>query len=390
MAYFEPRKDNKCQAGHRAFITDRGGKRRIAELTDISQVSWDRRRDETSDGSIFLQGGSCARQASILESIEPMRHELVLFRGSERVWEGPINRVGDHSNWTEVAAHDVSLYAYGRPLSKMWDNTYAGGGSTEVTTRMEEIFAYEFSNPATFLDDDGITPVTMPAWESLSPPANVLPHLVVHHFPNEAGTSALTTPFQMSVGEHLDNYAQSGGIDYTVVGRAIHIWDVSRGIGQTRTLTEADFFGEVIVTGYGSDFASFAFTVSQDGRYGGAGANSDFYGPWAKMFTVYDEDESHVPTQADLNSQARRNLSGRSPVPVEVRIPDGSGIRLSNGLGIMDLVPGVRVPLRATLNARRLVQTQKIDLVKVTETADGETIQLTLLPATREDSDEEE
>jgi hypothetical protein len=33
---------------------------------------------------------------------------------------------------------------------------------------------------------------------------------------------------------------------------------------------------------------------------------------------------------------------------------------------------------------------QKIDVVKVTETADGETIQLTLLPATREDSDVEE
>lgn len=389
MAYFQPRNDDKCQAGHRAYIMDRGGTRRIGELVDITQVNWDRRRDETSEGGVFIQGGACSRQARTLEMIEPQRHELVLFRGSERVWEGPIGRVGWHSNWVEVAAKDVTAYPFARPLSKVWDNTFEGAGATEVVTRLEEIFDYEMTTPATFLADDGVTLVTMPAWEALDPPANVLPHMVFHHFVNEARTAAATTPFQMTVGEHLDNYAQSGGIDYTTVGRAIHVWDVSRSIGQTRTLTEADFYGEVIVTAYGADFASYAFTVSQDGRYGGAGANSDYYGPWARMFTVYDEDESRVPSQADLNSQAKRNLTGRNPVPVEVRVPDGSGVRLSAGLGINDLVPGVRVPLRATLNARRLSQTQKIDVVKVQETADGETIQLTLLPATREDSDVE-
>lgn len=378
----------ECVELHHAYITDRGGTRRIAELVDLTSVQWARNRDTMSQANIVVQGGACVAQADILKNIEPKRNELVLYRGDDRVWEGPINLVAWHSDRVEINAHDVLEYVYGRPLSITWDNNYPN--STEVTTRLENILDYEMTQPFTYLANDGVTPITVPAWESLTPPANVLPYVVCHHFPNEARTSAKTTPFQMTVGEHLDNYARTGGIDYTVIGRAIHIWDVNRDLGRLKTLTEADFFGEIVVSAYGAEFAALAFTVAQDGRYGGAGANNGYYGPWAKVFTVFDEDETTPPTQADLNSQAQRNLSGRSPVPVEVRVPDNSGIRLSPGLSINDLVPGVHMPLLATLNARQVSQMQKLDHVTITETAEGETIQVVLLPASINDDTEEE
>jgi hypothetical protein len=91
-----------------------------------------------------------------------------------------------------------------------------------------------------------------------------------------------------------------------------------------------------------------------------------------------------------LNSQARRNTSGRSPAPVEVRVPDNSTIVLDDTLTIDKLIPGVQVFLRATLAARQIAQLQKIDHVVVTETASKETIQVTLTPATKPDDDEEE
>jgi len=377
----------ECIELHHAFITDRGGKRRVGELVDLSQVRWDRRRDEVSEASLLISASACSRQARTLEQIEPKRSELVIYRGDERVWEGPIGRVGWHQNYVEVAARDVLDYAFGRPLTKDWDNSIEGDGPIEVTTRMQNIFNYELTNPFDYLASDDTTVITVPAWEDIDPPINVLPFLVVHHEPNEARTSAWTQPFQMSVGEHLDNYARTGGIDYTVVGRAIHIWDVSRYIGKTRMLTEADFFGEVIVTAYGADFAAVAFTVADDGSYGGAGESNGYYGPWTKIFTVYDEENSDSPTQAELNSQALRNLYGRSPVPIEVRVPDNSGIRLSPGLTIDHLVPGTQIPLLATLNSRNVAQMQKLHLLTVTETTEGETIQVTLVPATRPDSD---
>lgn len=379
---------NPCIDRHAVYITDRGGSQRVGQLVDISQIRWDRRRDETSEAQVIVRGDACSAQAPLLRQIEPKRSEMVIYRDNERVWEGPVNRVGWHADRVEIVARDVTDYLFHRPLSKEWDNSYPN--TTEVTARMQEILEYELNNDFSFLADDGVTPVIFPAWESVSPPANIAEHVTIHNFPNEARTSALTTAFQMTVGEHLDNFARSGGIDYTTVGRAIHIWDVSRSLGRGRTLTEADFFGEVIVTAYGSDFAAAAFTVASDGRFGGAGSVDDYYGPWAKIFTVYDEDETDPPSQADLNSQAQRNLVGRNPVPIEVRVPDNSSLRLSTGLGFDQLVPGVQFPLLATLNARRVSQMQKLHRVVVTEDPQGETIQTTFVPASREDSNEEE
>lgn len=676
-----------CVADHTVYITDRGGTHRVAQLVSLSQVQWTRVRDAVSDAQVIVRGIACTEQADILGAIEPKRSEIAIYRGDQRVWEGPVSLVGWHSDWVEIRARDVGDYVFGRPLSKLWNNAYPN--VTTVSARLAEMIDYELTHPFTYVSDKG-DPVVLPAWEKLDPPANVLPFLQVHSSINEVRTSARTTPFQMTVGEHLDNYARTGGIDYTVLGRALHIWDTSRPLGQLRTFTEADFHGEIVVSAYGSDHASVAFAVASDGRYGGAGGiptswrimeksgpagtqvnlppkgkaprkpsildagpkawhgyrywmayqpnsasntiriaasksggttgwvtpsgrsvdadpgagvtltpgqdpdiswsdddrlwlfwiegqnfyrsrsddgkdftskillytapggttlaspsltwnpttrrwtmfaintaptpntvvwmtsttsnldaagqwgplntavlrNADgsaftgdptaitvrrvgsewigmltlssgvwlmnatvgkvaangftlddavafpatgsgytsvgratftvqsngglrtffgglgsawrvyrtvltgpdpvigtgdkyleYYGPWTKMFTVYDEQETAPPTQTELNSQAKRNLAGRSPVPIEVRVPDNSTIHLSAGITLDSLVPGVHIPLLATLNTRTVSQMQKLDKVTVTETSDGETVQVTLVPATRPDSD---
>lgn len=357
-----------CVAGHRAFIYDRGGKTRVAELKQLSQVKWARRRDEPSEASITLSGDACSSQADVLANVEPKRSELVIYRGEQRVWEGPVWRAVWGASTVEIHAKDVSAYLFGTPLSKGYSSAHPN--TETVTGRIERIIKAE-----------------MGVWEVLDPPANVLPFLEVRHFPNEARTTQVTKPFEMTVGEHLDALAHRSGIDYTVVGRRVVIWDVSRSIGQTRTLTEADFDGQVIITSYGADHTEVAYVIGEDGRYGKAGNPSSYYGPWTKIFTVYNEEGTEAPTQSEMDSQAARNIAGRTPVPVEVRVPDNSGIRLTHDLTLDMLVPGVRMPLRATLNARRLRQMQKLDLVTVTETAKGETVQVTLSPAPKPDSD---
>lgn len=381
-----------CVTGHSAFIFDRGGKRRVSPLIDLSEVSWERIRDDISTAEVVIRAENCEQNKKALSEIEPKRHELVIFRGDERVWEGPIMRVGWYHDRVEISAHDVMEYVMARPLSKEWSNATSGGvsHSAPATQRIYEIMQYELNNPFTYLASDGVTQVNVPGWEEIDPPANVWPYVVRHANTNEARTSATTEPFQMTVGEHLDNVARTGGIDYTVIGRSIHLWDVSRSIASTRQMTEADFYGPIVVTAYGADFAALAFTVSQDGRYGGAGASSDYYGPWAKIFTVYDEDETDPPTQSELNSQASRNLTGRNPVPVEVRVPDNSTVRLTDSLGIANLAPGTEVPLLATLSNRELSQRQKVHRLAVKETSDGEDVMLALVPATKPDDDSPE
>lgn len=385
----------QCISGHTAFIYDRGGMRRIDELKDISSIRWERARDDTSEASLRLEADSCAQQADLIAMLRTKRHELIIFRGQDRVWEGPLWRISVHAEYVEITAKDASQYLYGTPLSVPWSNRYPN--ETTVTDRIGGIIEYEMTHDRTqqVYDPDlgDWVDVTVPAWESLDPPANVVPYLDIRHFPNEAETAMSTVAYEMTVGEHLEGLARQQGIDWTTVGRSVIVWDVSRSLGRLPQMTEDNFTSEVVVTEYGADHAQAAYVMGQDESYGQAINldNLDFYGPWTQVYTPYDEDGSETPTQAVLNSQASRNLAGRSPAPIEVRVPDNSGILLDDTITIQKLVPGVQIPLRATLNARPMSQLQKLDHLVVIETGTGgEQIQVTLTPATKPDFDTEE
>ena len=408
-----------CVSGHSAYIFDRGGSRRVGPISSITQLQWARQRDNTSEATVRLEGKGCTENLEIVGGSRTHRQELVIYRGQERVWEGPIHRITTGPGYAEVNAHDVSEYLFFQPLTQAWENSTLPDGTIRVDTvtgRIEKIIQYELAhgrdmfypntipNAAAFAaawqaaggtltatgDGTGWT-VHIPAWEDSTvwPAVNVLPHLDVRHFTNEAQTAMDTAAYETTVGDHLQSLARQNGIDFTVLGRKILIWDVSRNLGVLQTMTDKDFANRVIVTEYGSDHNQAAYSVGADGVYGAALnlENLAFYGPWTTMYTIYNENGTATPTQGELDSQARRNTSGRSPSPIEVRIPDNSTIFLSPDVGINALVPGVQVPLRATLNARDLAQQQKIDSVTVTETADGENVQVTLTPATKPDSD---
>lgn len=385
----------KCVEGHTAVIFDRGGMRRIDQLLDLSRVKWERDRDGVSEASVWIEADSCAKQADLIRSLRTHRHELVIYRGAQRVWEGPLHRIGDNGRRVEIVAKDVLAYLFAQPLTQKWSSAYPNVQT--VTGRIGEIIEWELTHGRTqhYFDEETDTwvPVSVPAWEAIDPPVNIVDHLDIRHFPNEAETAAITYPYEMTVGEHLQGLARQQGIDFTAVGRRIVVWDVSRYLGRLQTMTEANFNANVVVSEYGADHAQAAYVIGDEGTWGQAinPENLDYYGPWTTIYTPYNENGTAAPSQAALNSQAMRNLAGRSPAPIEVRIPDNSTIILSDAVGINDLVPGVQIPLLATLNARSMDQMQKIDHVTVTEAGgQAETIQVTLTPATRPDFDPEE
>ncbi|MDB5716250.1 MAG: hypothetical protein JWO15_3647, partial [Sphingomonadales bacterium] len=95
------------------------------------------------------------------------------------------------------------------------------------------------------------------------------------------------------------------------------------------------------------------------------------------------------PTQDELKSQAIRNRAGRLPTPLQVRVPDGASINMNGVLTMADMVPGVHVPLLASLNARQISQMQKFDKIQFEETGAGENITVTMSPASKADEDAE-
>lgn len=107
-----------CVVRHSVVVYDRGGSRRVTPLVDLTEVKYERRLSAVSKAHVLLLGHACDQQAQALRSIHARRHELVIFRGDERVWEGPITQVKWTGDGVRIDASDVTEYLFGTPLSR--------------------------------------------------------------------------------------------------------------------------------------------------------------------------------------------------------------------------------------------------------------------------------
>jgi hypothetical protein len=358
---------------HTAFLFDRGGKKQIGALGPLNRVKWERRRDDISMGTVWISAVT-AECAEVLGLAETNRTELVIFRGKKRVWEGPVNRITYEGSAVEIEAKDMMYYVQRTIMHNEYDSRYPNHGP--VLDRIERIMTAELARK-----------------EALDPSTNLLPHVryiyatdpAVH----EARTAAHTLPYEMTVYQHIDSYAWRGGIDYTVVGRSIMFFDVHTRIGQTPMVTGDDFIGEPVITQYGAELATRVVMTDGKGHWGDAGGIDPYYGEWEVLHQAYDENAStpdpeddNEPSVAEMASQARRSyIQGQRPALV-VRIPDNTRLNPNGVLTVDDLVPGVWIPLTATLPGRTISQMQKLDTMSVEESAEkGETVKVTLSPA---------
>lgn len=355
---------------HQAFLYDRGGVRRLGSLGKLDRVKWGRLRDDVSDASVRIAARSPECDTT-LGMAAAGRSELVIYRGGTRVWEGPVTHIAHEKQGVEISAKDVVFYTQRTNMTLEYDNRYPNIGL--AGDRIYRVLRSELVRK-----------------EAQNPPINVRQFVVNHCVAGDARTSSRTYANQMSVFEHMDALAARGGLDYTAIGRAIHLWDTHKGLGQTALVTEADFVGGVIITEYGSELATVSTVTDGKGRAGIAGKADPYYGLIEVIDTAYDEASgedwneepgSEPPTVAEMRSQASRILAGRNPTPVVVRVPDNSSLNPRGVLSIDDLVPGVHVPLQARLPGRTVSQMQKLDNMNVEETKDGETITITLSPA---------
>jgi hypothetical protein len=362
-----------CVTKHVVEVFDRGGKTRIAELVGIEEVNWSRIRDDVSAASLTLTGEACRTQNDVLSSLRSNRHEIAIWRGDRRVWEGPITRRVGYRNRFEIFAHDVLHYTRRLTMRQAYDNRGTRAGSTVV--RAGTILQNELARRE--LED---------------PPVNVLPYLTLHEAVGDARYSGFTLPYQYQVFEHLDRLAAKSGIDFTAIGRAIHIWDTHQPLGQIQAVaTQADFLSDLVVTEYGMDHATIAHSTDGEGTVGSSGTADPYFGTVEMLATAYDESEdTTAPTKAELESQAARNRAGRNPPPVVLRVPENSTIDPNGVLNIDILVPGMWIPVRVDVVGFSLQQMQKLASMKVSETPKGEKISVTLAPASIDDSAEEE
>lgn len=354
---------NYCTT-HTAYIYDRGGMTRLGKLDGLVRVRWARQRDDTSFASVDITMPS-VQCSQLLEQVRANRHELVIFNGDERVWEGPISINDQWATGARIEARDITYYLFRTAVR-------AGRRSNPVETVIDRAVGLlsELSRK-----------------EALLPPCNILPHVRAFRSPGDARTARVTRPFETTIFDDIDGMAMRSGLDYTVVGRSLILFDTHTVWAVTEEVSEDDFLGDVRVTEYGMNGATHAYATSFEGLVGKASANANdpYYGEWEVIDSAYNEEGTEAPSQAALNSQADRNLSGKNPVPVSVQVPQNATLSPTSRLRLKDLIPGIRIPLKATRTARELDQMQKLDSMDVTEDKEGIKIRVTMSPASASD-----
>lgn len=360
-----------CVQDHEVYIYERGGENRLGKLNDIESVKWTRLVDDISACDISLSTRACSAQADLINFIEPGRHEFRVYRGGEQVWEGPVTRQSDTAAGIAFSAKDVMHYTERLIMRAAYNNAYPN--IITATQRALNVLTGELTRKDTAELAVGL------------PSVNMLPYVEIHPMTGEAQTSASTLPYQFYVADHIRDLCINGGINYTVIGRATHLWDTSFGLGQAPLVTEKDFLGVLNVTSYGMELATYDGVSDGQGGFGDSGGVDDYYGLVERLTPAYgianNAPGAPLPTQAALVSQAVRDLVGRNPTPVQVRIPDNSSLNPNGALSISDLVPGNHIPLRANIGVRVIEQMQKLKSVTVTEDSTGEKIGVVMYPA---------
>jgi hypothetical protein len=297
------------------------------------------------------------------------------------VWEGPITRISGTHDALEIEAQDVMVYVYRRILRQGYNDAYRIINGQQVGMKTVVQRATRIIMNCLAYDDP-----------------NVLGYLTPVENSEDAKNSRVVNDFTTTAWEEIDNLAAQAGLDYTVVGRRIVLWDTHRPIGRLPEMRDGDFSDSPIVTEYGMSASNFFGVTNNDDVFGYAtevSPGDDDAGPtgWLEQLaSAYGQSEADATsrelTRADkeqlkitLGEQAQRNLKGRWPPPLVVRIPDNSTLSADLNIGINQIVPGVWIPLRATDTVRKVSQWQKLDSMEVSEDSQGERISVVMSPA---------
>jgi len=191
----------------------------------------------------------------------------------------------------------------------------------------------------------------------------------------------------------VDDLAATAGLDYTTVGRRILLWDTHRPVGRLPEMRDGDFSDSTIVTEYGMQLATFFAVTNGSGVVGWHSEQKGMvpYGPIEQLASSYSDSEgaggdamtpeAKAAAERSLIEQAQRNISGRWPAPLIVRVPDNTTLSPKANVGFQQLIPGVWLPLRSVNTPRQVSQWQKLDSVAVEVSDAGEQVHVVFSPA---------
>jgi hypothetical protein len=346
-------------------LYDRGGANPIGVFRDVESLSFTRQRDDVSEALLILRGE--ATRNDLARRIRSVRHELVIFRNGERVWEGPITRVEYTPGRLEIAARDVLWWMSRTAVTT--HKSYAGKNKgVNILTVAESLLAMVYNK-----DHDWL---------------NVWKFVKRYDAPSTRLFEGEWVAYQETVYHVMERMAQDWDLDYAAVGRRIYIFDVHTRMHHTQALSDGDFMNALVMTEYGADLRTVLYST-RSGRVYYRQADSalrSYYGPVedVRANSNEDADAPRLPPIADPKKPAL----DEGPAPVRVRVPDDTQLSPNAPVRFSELVPGAWIPIRTDLMGRPYDGWMKLDRVQVTwEPVAGERVSITVVqsPSDMED-----
>jgi hypothetical protein len=345
-----------------AFLTDRGGRRILGQFDGTVEVRWSRRRDDVSQGSVHVRDAGKSA-SSFMHSVEAVRHELLIVRNDEEVWQGPMmlpKQIGPTAVFT---ARDMLFFTQRTVTKQAWSSAFPT--SESVIERTERILRQE-----------------MIPWDAAG--ARFLQGLRPVHGADDAGTGRVTPAYSQYVWDDMDALAARSGMDYTVANRLLYLHDTHNFLSMGRRLTDDDFLNYLEISQYGTELAVVNYVTDNQGRAKASRVVDDYYGPVELLASAYDlgNATSTEITDQELQEQATRNARSRYPAPRVLRVPENSSLKPSVVDELMPwLVPGNGFEVYSNSSGREISNLQKLDKVDVIENVRGERVTVSLSPA---------
>lgn len=221
-----------------AWLFDRGGTRRIAQFDGLVSLEWERVLNNVSSATVVVDVAQCG--CDWLAQVRALRHELVIFRGSERVWEGPITRVEYAPNTVTIDAKDVLSWLTRRVMRRRFNTGTNVGEAFQI---IKDAFTYDDPNIVPWID------------------------------PRATGQTEYISAWNRAETTYYDALADIGddSLNYTAIGRRIVLWPSTKKIGQTAILrSPEDLQQTVTVIEDGISLATRVVVAGND-TFGAAG-----------------------------------------------------------------------------------------------------------------------
>lgn len=332
-----------------ASIWDRDLRYKVVDLDDTSCLTYNRELDDLSEATVTVgRAGDCCE---LLDKVRTWRHQLVIHRCGQLVWNGPILRLTYTLDGVEVEAVDPLAWLDRRLIRADREVT---GALTDIA---RDLITESLTHPDGGPDETGLV------------------------FDVRGCTNAGTREYEAcksTTAAELRSLAK-GAFNFTAVGNRVVMWCGGATIGRTTVLQDKHFMGELTVVEDGYPLAT-AVCVQGKGVIGYCGGTDPYYG----LLEVTVKDDT-ITTQADADALACEEVAARNRPPVILSVPDGVRLDPSAPVDFSELVPGALIPVWSQATCRSVFEDMALTRVRVRQgcSADGtdeEQVSITVAP----------